>query len=50
VRHTSARSQPKTLPGKQDNVSAYEQNKIILTSGIVFFANRDNFSPYEQVV
>jgi hypothetical protein len=25
----SATSQPKTLPGKRDNVSPYEQNKII---------------------
>ena len=27
--HTSATSQPETLPYKRDNVSPYEQNKII---------------------
>jgi hypothetical protein len=29
ARHTSATSQPETLLGKRDNVSPYEQNKII---------------------
>jgi hypothetical protein len=29
ARHTSVSSQPETLPGKRDNVSPYEQNKII---------------------
>jgi hypothetical protein len=29
ARHISVMSQPEILPGKQDNVSPYEQNKII---------------------
>ena len=40
-------SQHETLPGTQNNISSYEENKIIyLAKG---FLNRDNFCPDEAL-
>ena len=43
-------SQRETLPGKRDNISQYEQNKIISLVEMFSPANRDNFRPYEQAL
>ena len=39
-------SQRETLPGKRDNISPYEQNKLF-DSSKCFLASRDNFCPYD---
>ena len=48
--HTSATSQPETLPGKRNNVPTYERNKTIFGWSKCFLANRDNYFSYEQAL